>query len=290
MIAALSPAERDSTSVPQLTPPGEFLPSRTNNASLPSLSAGTTAPELTTEQQAHLRELRAKEPWRKVVASPLADNVSTTATTTTTTTSSAYSTSLSDSVTYRPHDGEEEVEIDSPSPSTTPSPTKDESPLSPEWQAHFQEFCSDACLLRYLRARSWNVQHALEALVDTLQWRYEYRPHRIDPESLRDESSTGKEYINGFDRYGRPILYFRNHRENTKNYDSQIRLLVLNLETAIRLMPAGVEKVVLIFDFSQFSPSCSPPMHINKQFLSLLSAHYPERLGAWYACNAPWYF
>ena len=42
-----------------------------------------------------------------------------------------------------------------------------------------RDFVSQSCLLRYLRARSWNVEKATKMLEETLKWRKEYKPDFI---------------------------------------------------------------------------------------------------------------
>jgi hypothetical protein len=246
-------------------------------------------PELTSEQQTALEQFRARMPWVNVDRKPL-DPHKTTA-------------------------HEEEVEITaegaagsrassarsagSAARPLTPTQAELEQHGVPEhdvdqddlyWQTYYESFCDTACLLRYLRARSWNIDQAYSALRETLRWRRRYKPHLICPEEIESEANSGKDYLNGFDKFGRPILYLRNHRENSKDHAKQIRLLIFNLEMAIRMMPEGVERFVLIFDFGQYSPSNAPPMNISKYFLHIFASHYPERLGLIMACSAPWYF
>lgn len=241
--------------------------------------------ELTPEQKGALEEFRSQEPWMNLDERNSKGTI--------------------------PRDEEVEIESNSfPPPlsinefdkkSVTPSADSSKSDLEyappheldvdeSYWSQYFRNFCNDHCLLRYLRAHQWNIDRAFKALRETLRWRRKYKPHLIDPADLSEEARTGKEYLNGYDKFGRPILYLRNHRENTKNHGAQIRLLIFNLETAIKLMPSGVEKIVLIFDFQHYSASNSPPIHVSKYFLHVLASHYPERLGMMFACNAPWYF
>lgn len=40
-------------------------------------------------------------------------------------------------------------------------------------------FCSDASILRYLRARNWDVQKSGKMLKETLKWRLECKPETI---------------------------------------------------------------------------------------------------------------
>nr|GMC52283.1 random slug protein 5-like [Ipomoea batatas] len=41
------------------------------------------------------------------------------------------------------------------------------------------QYCSDACLKRYLVARSWNVDKAKKMLEETLKWRSTFKPEEI---------------------------------------------------------------------------------------------------------------
>lgn len=41
------------------------------------------------------------------------------------------------------------------------------------------QYCTDACLVRYLEARNWNVDKAKKMLEETLKWRAIYKPEEI---------------------------------------------------------------------------------------------------------------
>ncbi|TPX47375.1 hypothetical protein SeMB42_g00040 [Synchytrium endobioticum] len=152
-----------------------------------------------------------------------------------------------------------------------------------------ESWCDDACLLRYLRASNWKVSHAAERLEATLKWRRSYKPHKITPDDVKTESLTGKIYVNGFDIIGRPILYLCPKRENTKDYDQQLKHTVFVLETAIKMMPVGVEQMVIIIDYEDVSMRTSPPLSISRRFLEVLGNHYPERFGIGFVVNPSWY-
>lgn len=91
--------------------------------------------------------------------------------------------------------------------------------LAPEETA----WCDDACLVRYLRARNWQLGPAHKLLRNSLEWRRTFRPMDIDPVSLDAEASSGKLYVHGFDRHGHPVMYQKPRRQNTKDYPSQVR-------------------------------------------------------------------
>ncbi|KAL1921804.1 uncharacterized protein VTP21DRAFT_10446 [Calcarisporiella thermophila] len=151
-------------------------------------------------------------------------------------------------------------------------------------------WCSDACLLRYLRACKWNYSDARERIEETLKWRRSYGPHLIDPQEIEEECYTGKIYLNGFDSQGSPVIYMKPRNENTKPSRRHIRNVVFLLERAIRLMPENVEKMVIVVDFAGSSTRTNPGLGIAKEFLTVLGNHYPERLGRAFLVNTPWFF
>jgi len=44
---------------------------------------------------------------------------------------------------------------------------------------HNLEFCTDSCLRRYLKARSWNVAKSKNMLEESLKWRSTFKPQEI---------------------------------------------------------------------------------------------------------------
>lgn len=41
------------------------------------------------------------------------------------------------------------------------------------------QYCTDACLGRYLEARNWNLEKAKKMIEETLRWRASYKPEEI---------------------------------------------------------------------------------------------------------------
>ncbi|KAI9007340.1 CRAL-TRIO domain-containing protein [Gaertneriomyces semiglobifer] len=152
-----------------------------------------------------------------------------------------------------------------------------------------EAWADDACLLRYLRATKWKLDESVTRLENTLQWRREYKPDEINMAEIEPEAVTGKQFINGFDREGRPILHLIPRKQNTKTYDRQLRFVVWGLERAIRVMPPGVESLVLLVDYEKVSVMSSPPASQSKKVLEILGNHYPERLGMGFMINPTWY-
>eukprot|EP00904_Undaria_pinnatifida_P011952 jgi/Undpi1/7888/HiC_scaffold_24.g10360.m1 len=154
----------------------------------------------------------------------------------------------------------------------------------------------DACLARYLRARSGNVEKAATMLSATLAWRKEFGL----PEVLKDEvdviakeNSTGKVYVSGFDRQGRPIVVMRPRKENTHDHDGNIKHIVYQMERARAILQrtsGGFDKVCIMIDYVGFSVRNASSMKTNMKTLSILQSHYPETLGVAYLVSPPFVF
>ena len=150
-------------------------------------------------------------------------------------------------------------------------------------------FLTRDCLLRYLRASKWDTVVALTRVVSTLLWRREYAPHAISPEHVSPENETGKQWLLGYDKQGRPCLALNPARQNTDPSDRQIQHLVFMLERAIDLMPPGQGTLALKIDFAGISSGKTPSLSTAKQVLNILQNHYPERLGRAISLSLPWF-
>ncbi|VAH75872.1 unnamed protein product [Triticum turgidum subsp. durum] len=73
-----------------------------------------------------------------------------------------------------------------------------------------QGFLSDASILRFLRARNWNVQKSSKMLKSAVKWRAAYKPEMISWEEIALEAETGKIYRADYkDKLGRTVLVLR---------------------------------------------------------------------------------
>ncbi|KAF9585570.1 hypothetical protein BGW38_001744 [Lunasporangiospora selenospora] len=162
---------------------------------------------------------------------------------------------------------------------------------SPEVKTDLQRrWADEACLIRYLKSRKWNLQEAKQALLDTIQWRDQFAPDVPDKDALWIETKPGKLYISGFDADSRPLLYMKPRNENTAASQNQIRHVVFHLEVAIALMPEGVQTLSIVIDFNGSSMRTSPGAGMAREIIHVLGSHYPERLGHCYFLHAPWFF
>ena len=91
----------------------------------------------------------------------------------------------------------------------------------------------------------------------------------------------------GTDLVGRPVIYMNPAKENSKDYEKNLKLIVYTMEAAVRSMPPNVEQLIWVVDFEGYSPKSAPPISVAKEVLSILSNHYPERLGFALLLDAP---
>ncbi len=127
----------------------------------------------------------------------------------------------------------------------------------------------DGLLLRFLRARKWDVQNALIMLVAAMHWRMQEM--HVDDDiirkgeagSLEDSASSnaavkkegedflaqlklGKSFLHGTDREGRPMCFVRVrlHKQGEQSEASVERFTVYTIETARYLLGFNVDTAV----------------------------------------------
>lgn len=168
----------------------------------------------------------------------------------------------------------------------------------------------DNLVLRFLRARKWDVDKALAMIANTLHWRL--AESHID-DILRDgelklwqeyEKSGKKEhagifknfelnksYIKGRDKKGRPIVVVRPrlHHSNDQTVEEMQLYTLMVIETARLFLREPVDSASIIFDMTGFSLSNMDYSPV-KFMISVFEAHYPESLGVLLIHKAPWVF
>ncbi|KAJ9474391.1 4-nitrophenylphosphatase [Pseudozyma hubeiensis] len=142
---------------------------------------------------------------------------------------------------------------------------------------------------RYLRAAKGDLDNAKKRIKSTLEWRRDFRPEIIAPDSVSKEAESGKQIVSGFDNDGRPLIYLRPARENTTPSDAQVRYLVWTLERAIDFMPPGVENYAIIIDYHKATTQSNPSLSTARTVANILQNHYVERLGRAFVVNVPWF-
>ncbi|CAG58366.1 uncharacterized protein GVI51_D00847 [Nakaseomyces glabratus] len=161
----------------------------------------------------------------------------------------------------------------------------------------------DSLLLRFIRARKWDLNKSMTMISNTLDWRVnDSKVDKIIYEGERaayDGTMPGfyknlelqKAVICGKDKEGRPIVCVRPklHHSKDQSLEEMQRYSLLIIEQARLFLKDPVDTATVIFDLSGFSMSNMD--YAPVQFLiSCFEAHYPECLGKLYIHKAPWIF
>ncbi|KAL2643750.1 hypothetical protein R1flu_011337 [Riccia fluitans] len=140
-------------------------------------------------------------------------------------------------------------------------------------------YCTDDCLARFLRARSWNIKKAEKMLKEALKWRASYKPEEIKWDDVMKETETGKVYRANFrDKCGRSVIVMRPGNQNTHDLQGQIKQLVYTIENAIVNLPPDQEQMVWLIDFKGWSLRKAVSVSTARETAHVLQNMYPERL------------
>jgi hypothetical protein len=153
----------------------------------------------------------------------------------------------------------------------------------------------DVILLRWIRARKWDINRALQQLLDTIKWRHDWGVKEFiekgETDICSEELLTGKSYFMGNDKFGRPINYVsvKDHIKDQFPSESTEKLTVFTMETGRKLLQSPNESVTVIFDMTDFSLKNMDYQHL-KFLINLLQNYYPESFSLGLILNAPWIF
>ncbi|CAI6031113.1 unnamed protein product [Clonostachys chloroleuca] len=165
----------------------------------------------------------------------------------------------------------------------------------------------DATVLRFLRARNWDVAEAVNMLVSAINWRIELRINAnlnregesvglkkmptADEEAFIRQYRSGKSYVRGTDKDGRPvyIIKVRLHDPSKQSAAAMETYVLHNIEMLRVMSREPHDKVCLIFDLTGFGLR-NMDFHVVKFLIQTLEARYPETLGVVLVHNAPFVF
>jgi hypothetical protein len=162
------------------------------------------------------------------------------------------------------------------------------------WLAN-QDVQPDTFILRFLRARKFNVPKAFAMLISALKWRIMSQVQHLIQygESIVDQSQLecGKAFLYKFDRQNRPVMYINveKHERGNLPLDHLQRHTVYLMETVRLALPKSVENVAIVFNMTGFGLK-NMDNEMVKFLISCLENYYPESLGVCLILNAPWIF
>jgi hypothetical protein len=171
----------------------------------------------------------------------------------------------------------------------------------------------DALLLRFLRARKWDVEKALVMMVSTMRWRVNVNVDddimkngelgMMDSASSSDAAKKklghdflaqmrlGKSFLHGLDKSGRPMCFVRVrlHRQGEQSEESLERYTIFVIESARMVLSPPVDTACVVFDMTGFSMANMDYAPV-KFMIKCFEANYPESLGVVLVHKAPWVF
>ncbi|KAI9932736.1 hypothetical protein MW887_008986 [Aspergillus wentii] len=172
----------------------------------------------------------------------------------------------------------------------------------------------DSLLLRFLRARKWDIKKALIMMISTMRWRKvdakvdedimmngEHlalkQSQSSDPaekkagEEFLNQMRMGKSFLHGVDKAGRPIcnVRVRAHKASDQSVEVMERYTVYIIESARMLLAPPIETATIVFDMTNFSLANMDYTPV-KFMIKCFEANYPESLGAVLVHKAPWIF
>ncbi|CAD98643.1 Pdr17p-like Sec14 domain containing protein [Cryptosporidium parvum Iowa II] len=163
-------------------------------------------------------------------------------------------------------------------------------PLSP----YELDWCTDACLLRYLRGYNLKVIKSFEALAKTIHFRRKYAPQFISPRNISSGNNVEGLIRYGLDKEGRPCIFMR-AKYSDSNIDVSLVLnsLLYSMERAclyIDQVSTSDNKINLIVDFTGYKSTQQPPVSLSLKFAKAMVDHYPERLHRAFIIQPGWFF
>ncbi|KAL9655085.1 hypothetical protein ABK040_008866 [Willaertia magna] len=142
-----------------------------------------------------------------------------------------------------------------------------------------QDTVDNSMLIRYLKARDWDIPKAHKLLTGSLQWYEQTKPYQLSAKEIM-KFANGSIFCNGFDKQNRPLVFMVPRAVSSyKDIPSHMKLLIYTLESSIHKMSNGVEQMTWVLDFQECKRKNIPPLQVCKQTLDILSSHFPERLG-----------
>lgn len=159
------------------------------------------------------------------------------------------------------------------------------------WGVHLlKDERSDVILLKFLRARDFDVKDAYVMLSNTIKWRRDFKVDELLKEDLGDYLEKVV-FMHGHDKEGHPVCYnvygeFQNKELYMKTFaDEEKRLRFLRwriqfLETSIRKLdfsPGGINTIFQVSDLKNSPGPGKKELRIaTKEALQILQDNYPE--------------
>ncbi|KAL2233265.1 UNVERIFIED_CONTAM: putative SEC14-like protein 6 [Sesamum indicum] len=157
------------------------------------------------------------------------------------------------------------------------------------------ERCGDLTLMRFLIARSMDIEKAAKMFVQWQKWRASFVPLNYIAESeIPDELSAEKIYLQGPSRKGFPVMLVKVNKHFPAKDQLQFKsknVFILGFVVVVYFIgkEIGNEKLIGILDLQQLSYKNVDARGLITGF-QFLQAYYPERLAKCYLLHMPGFF
>ncbi|KAI3889622.1 hypothetical protein MKX03_007644 [Papaver bracteatum] len=156
---------------------------------------------------------------------------------------------------------------------------------------------NDATLLRFLIARSIDLEKATKMFAEWKRWRDEFVPLGFIPDSqVPDELGYEKIYLQGLSRIGQhPVVMCKANKHFPSKDQLQFKKFIVHLldKTIASSFKDGKEigneKLIAVLDLEKISYKNVDARGFITGF-QFLQAYFPERLAKLYLLNMPWFF
>lgn len=149
---------------------------------------------------------------------------------------------------------------------------------------------SDKDLLRFLRARKFDMEKTLKMLTDDLEWRRVFEGKNInatrDAPTILGFCKQGFLYQAGRDKDSRPVLVIKFQYAFPKEIQDTNEV-VMYWVGYVHLLTQACDDYTVIADLTNFSPSKNFSLALVKLLISILQNNYPERLAYCLVTNLP---
>ncbi|KAF9109205.1 hypothetical protein BGX27_007866 [Mortierella sp. AM989] len=159
----------------------------------------------------------------------------------------------------------------------------------------------DALVLRFLRARKWNVGNGMNMCLKAFKWRVEDDVEEVKAtgeleldakyRGFRHQMEIGKSYFHGVDKLGRPVVYInvRLHKPSEQDPKALEKFTIYVMEIGRLMIQPPVETACVVFDMTGFTLA-NMDYGFVKFLVQCFEAYYPESLGVLVIHKAPLVF
>ncbi|KAF9400545.1 hypothetical protein BGX21_004057 [Mortierella sp. AD011] len=159
----------------------------------------------------------------------------------------------------------------------------------------------DSLLLRFLRARKWNIANGTNMLLKAIKWRIEENIEEFKEKNeneldikyrgLKKLMEMGGIYARGTDKQGRLVINIPVRLLKTSNQDPRLleKFTLYTTEMARVLIQCPIETVCIVYDMTGFGIA-NMDYNFVKYTIRNFEAYYPESLGVMLFHKAPLVF